>query len=441
MVPTRPFVYNVNGSVSVFGRGAEPWPQLADISLSSENRGAVVTRTGQLLLLVRREHQFELRHQALPWAAAQVACRVHFHVVLSAEGGRVCTWGCAPAGRLGRGRDFETPEEVKALPRDDPVVSIAVGRDHVIVLTAGGDVYGWGDNRSGQLALRGAPRRPLPKPFKIDAFSGKGVLRMTCGPCSSYVETGAGQLLVAGGIMSLSAEPVNTTGIRFPLRALQVCNKNLSDDDPTTESCAVVDAAGGVWFTTSGGVRGGAAVFARARLPPGEPALSVAVADLSFPNSRICVLALSETGTLWDCSDPEHCFDVQARNPYLPRGLQPVCAHSGQRSPTTMLLVALPSGGFMRAFGREFSDADAALSLGDAGFSAQCEAELLRAPPDGVQPAAEGPLVLYVRAPQLGRPDPVCLEVSPDATAGGLALLAMLQMGIVQAASQAAEGR
>eukprot|EP01062_Namystynia_karyoxenos_P013414 TRINITY_DN14839_c0_g4_i1.p1 TRINITY_DN14839_c0_g4~~TRINITY_DN14839_c0_g4_i1.p1 ORF type:complete len:354 (+),score=64.96 TRINITY_DN14839_c0_g4_i1:107-1063(+) len=60
--------------------------------------------------------------------------------------------------------------------------------------------------------------------------------------------------------------------------------------------------------------------------------------------------------------------------------------------------------------------------LSEVGISAQSVVEVLFPAQEtvGMQPAAEGSLVLYVTAPHLGHPDPVALEVDPGATVGGL---------------------
>eukprot|EP01062_Namystynia_karyoxenos_P048054 TRINITY_DN36490_c0_g1_i1.p1 TRINITY_DN36490_c0_g1~~TRINITY_DN36490_c0_g1_i1.p1 ORF type:complete len:251 (+),score=45.77 TRINITY_DN36490_c0_g1_i1:88-753(+) len=63
------------------------------------------------------------------------------------------------------------------------------------------------------------------------------------------------------------------------------------------------------------------------------------------------------------------------------------------------------------------------LPLSEVGLSAEGAAEVMGRPPAGLVPAAEGPLTIYVRAPMLGRPEAVALEVSPDATVGGLLAL------------------
>eukprot|EP01062_Namystynia_karyoxenos_P029557 TRINITY_DN22195_c0_g1_i1.p1 TRINITY_DN22195_c0_g1~~TRINITY_DN22195_c0_g1_i1.p1 ORF type:complete len:235 (+),score=54.37 TRINITY_DN22195_c0_g1_i1:101-706(+) len=62
-----------------------------------------------------------------------------------------------------------------------------------------------------------------------------------------------------------------------------------------------------------------------------------------------------------------------------------------------------------------------AAALSELGVSAECAVEVVSvALTDDMMLAEEGPLTLYVSAPDLGLPDPVAFEVAPDTTVGGL---------------------
>ena len=104
--------------------------------------------------------------------------------------GEVFMWGENEAGEIGQGgtsQSVPTPVKVN-LP--EPVVQISLGGDysdngHVLALTRSGVVYGWGNDRAGQLADGSKPNktRPIALPlgiaFKSVAASGLYSLGLT----------------------------------------------------------------------------------------------------------------------------------------------------------------------------------------------------------------------------------------------------------------------
>lgn len=76
------------------------------------------------------------------------------HVVCLSKNGDVLTWGGNRKGQLGDGQltSCFTPRVVAQL-KHRPVVSVACGENHSMVLTVGGNVYSWGDNSCGQLGV------------------------------------------------------------------------------------------------------------------------------------------------------------------------------------------------------------------------------------------------------------------------------------------------
>eukprot|EP01062_Namystynia_karyoxenos_P025614 TRINITY_DN20114_c0_g1_i3.p2 TRINITY_DN20114_c0_g1~~TRINITY_DN20114_c0_g1_i3.p2 ORF type:complete len:129 (+),score=30.15 TRINITY_DN20114_c0_g1_i3:507-893(+) len=98
---------------------------------------------------------------------------------------------------------------------------------------------------------------------------------------------------------------------------------------------------------------------------------------------------------------------------------------------------AMPRCVLLRTLGRDFTTAEVATLLSDAGFSAETAVELAGAPPGALEPAAHGALCLFVRAPTLGFADAVALELDPAATIGGLAAAAARCLGVDAAAGSA----
>ncbi|KAM9312655.1 RCC1 domain-containing protein 1 [Gastrophryne carolinensis] len=76
------------------------------------------------------------------------------HVVLLTSGGQIMTWGAGRHGQLGHGdvEDVWDPRVVEAL-HGVTMKEVAAGGWHAASISEGGDVYCWGWNESGQLGL------------------------------------------------------------------------------------------------------------------------------------------------------------------------------------------------------------------------------------------------------------------------------------------------
>ncbi|XP_030432642.1 RCC1 domain-containing protein 1 isoform X2 [Gopherus evgoodei] len=76
------------------------------------------------------------------------------HVVLLGQDGTIYTWGCGRHGQLGHGglEPALEPRLVEAL-HGVPMGDVAAGGWHSVSVSEGGDLYVWGWNESGQLAL------------------------------------------------------------------------------------------------------------------------------------------------------------------------------------------------------------------------------------------------------------------------------------------------
>ena len=75
--------------------------------------------------------------------------------------GTVWEWGSNDFGQLGNGSTSTSPSNPAAVAGLSDVVSVHGGREHVIVLTASGQVLTWGSNQVG--ALGGRPRLGAPR--------------------------------------------------------------------------------------------------------------------------------------------------------------------------------------------------------------------------------------------------------------------------------------
>uniref|UniRef100_A0A452GZQ3 UNC-45/Cro1/She4 central domain-containing protein n=1 Tax=Gopherus agassizii TaxID=38772 RepID=A0A452GZQ3_9SAUR len=89
-----------------------------------------------------------------PALRAQKLVLGHEHVVLLGQDGTIYTWGCGRHGQLGHGglEPALEPRLVEAL-HGVPMGDVAAGGWHSVSVSEGGDLYVWGWNESGQLAL------------------------------------------------------------------------------------------------------------------------------------------------------------------------------------------------------------------------------------------------------------------------------------------------
>ena len=114
--------------------------------------------------------------------------------------GTLYAWGQNSNGQLGLGdlahRSVPTP--VSALD-DETVVDVSSGTAHTVVLTADGDVYAFGSNRAGQIGSPeglddgGEPVRRVSTPVKVDGLP-EGVVSITADTNSSFAVTADGQV-------------------------------------------------------------------------------------------------------------------------------------------------------------------------------------------------------------------------------------------------------
>ncbi|XP_071451765.1 protein RCC2 homolog [Hetaerina americana] len=102
------------------------------------------------------------------------------HNVAVTEDGRLLSWGRNEKGQLGHGDAIrrDTPEEIVAL-KDEVIVNAACGRNHTLLLTDQGVVYGCGDNKMGQCGV-GNQHPVITTPTQL-AYKGPPIVKVDCG--------------------------------------------------------------------------------------------------------------------------------------------------------------------------------------------------------------------------------------------------------------------
>ncbi|XP_066535875.1 probable E3 ubiquitin-protein ligase HERC6 [Hoplias malabaricus] len=124
-------------------------------------------------------------------AVAEVACGKE-HSLALCDSGQVFSWGGGEEGQLGTISAVSKCLKPGLVPIPSPlpipVVQVACGNVHSLVLTKGGEVYSWGQNNYGQLGL-GKAVAMQPFPGLIRALTGVPVTQISAGGAHSLFLT------------------------------------------------------------------------------------------------------------------------------------------------------------------------------------------------------------------------------------------------------------
>uniref|UniRef100_A0A1A7W928 HECT-type E3 ubiquitin transferase n=1 Tax=Iconisemion striatum TaxID=60296 RepID=A0A1A7W928_9TELE len=127
----------------------------------------------------------------------KVCCGTQFSVALACDG-HVYTFGQErliglPDSMLKNKSNPQVVPSLEGLFIED----IAVGCEHVLVLSSTGDVYAWGCNSEGQLGL--GHSNPVKEPTLITALHGKNIRQISAGRCHSSAWTTPSILVKSSG--------------------------------------------------------------------------------------------------------------------------------------------------------------------------------------------------------------------------------------------------
>ncbi|CAM9344978.1 unnamed protein product, partial [Laminaria digitata] len=128
----------------------------------------------------------------------QVFCGYE-HTFALTSGGDIMGFGNGVKGQLGIGNteSFNSPQRVHLLCGKG-VVMMAAGLEHSLALTESGDLYSFGDNLSGQLGLGHNFTAREQTPQKVLYFSKSKIVQMACGQDHTAILTSAGELYCFG---------------------------------------------------------------------------------------------------------------------------------------------------------------------------------------------------------------------------------------------------
>eukprot|EP01105_Mastigella_eilhardi_P022391 TRINITY_DN5509_c0_g1_i1.p1 TRINITY_DN5509_c0_g1~~TRINITY_DN5509_c0_g1_i1.p1 ORF type:complete len:369 (+),score=30.27 TRINITY_DN5509_c0_g1_i1:247-1353(+) len=110
-------------------------------------------------------------------------------------GGTVYVWGCNTRGELGVG-DYDnrrTPCRLDTLPYGKRAVVVACGRNHTAALLSTGELFTWGSNQYGQLGVGDTEMKNLPchVPLPVEPTTGKLITQLACGGWFTAVVLGS----------------------------------------------------------------------------------------------------------------------------------------------------------------------------------------------------------------------------------------------------------
>jgi alpha-tubulin suppressor-like RCC1 family protein len=119
------------------------------------------------------------------------------HSVAITKSGKVITWGGNRKGQLGDGQLTSSTNPIYPLQlKHRPVVSIACGESHSIVITSGGNAFSWGANDQGQLGHGDLITRLRPE--WIRNFRSNKAIKVACGRSHTMIIASNGLLFACG---------------------------------------------------------------------------------------------------------------------------------------------------------------------------------------------------------------------------------------------------
>ncbi len=139
-------------------------------------------------------------------SVVQVAAGGRFALLLTSSG-QVFSFGENNAGQLGQARNAggeqanPEPEQIGMPAGAGPIIQIAAGDAHTLLLTTGGGLYGLGSDRHGQIgsAPNLGSEQPDPVPFAIALPGQSGrIVQIAAGDEASFALTSSGQLYSFG---------------------------------------------------------------------------------------------------------------------------------------------------------------------------------------------------------------------------------------------------
>jgi alpha-tubulin suppressor-like RCC1 family protein len=141
----------------------------------------------------KKQKTTRLHRIALTVSVRHIACGPHYAMLITGDG-QLLVHGRNTCGQLGLGNREDAAGEFQPVSAiDEPVVQVACGGSHTLILTASGRLLACGSNARGQLGL-GIEVSSQTQPRFVMA----GVVQIAAGEKHSVVQTGDGHLWAWG---------------------------------------------------------------------------------------------------------------------------------------------------------------------------------------------------------------------------------------------------
>ena len=187
---------------------------------------------------------------SVPAVSPMIAIGNNFMIVQTASG-EIWGWGDNTYGVLGNayfettGSNITEPTKI-TLPQNVTSVAISAGYDHVLMLTSDGNVYAWGNNEYGQLGQENA--QIVKTPTLVEGLRGKNIVAVSAGMQFSLALTDGGKVYSFGNNakLQLGHNAVNSSSTPTLVDALS--GVFVSQISAGNASASVIDVNGKVYL-------------------------------------------------------------------------------------------------------------------------------------------------------------------------------------------------
>ena len=247
-----------------------------------------------LCILLALTTAFTLSTTASPSSIAPMITVGNKFIIVQTASGEIWGWGDNASGVLGTASSKETGTNITAptqipLPQNVTAVSVSAGFDHVLMLGSDGNVYAWGNNEAGQLGTSSGDT--LSTPTLVAGLQGKSIVALAAGHRFSLALSEGGKVYSFGlnDKLQLGYEPTAKASAT-PTLIEAMSGVFVKQIHAGYDSVTAIDVDGKVYLWGSGsnsvlGLEVPPENHLPTALPEAKGALPVVCADLSANHS------------------------------------------------------------------------------------------------------------------------------------------------------------
>ncbi len=247
-----------------------------------------------LCILLALTTAFTLSTTASPSSIAPMITIGNKFIIVQTASGEIWGWGDNASGVLGTASSKETGTNITAptqipLSQNVTAVSVSAGFDHVLMLGSDGNVYAWGNNEAGQLGT--AAGDTLSTPTLVAGLQGKSIVAVAAGHRFSLALSEGGKVYSFGlnDKLQLGYEPTAKASAT-PTLIEALSGVFVKQIHAGYDSVTAIDVDGKVYLWGSGsnsvlGLEDPPENHLPTALPEAKGALPIVCADLSANHS------------------------------------------------------------------------------------------------------------------------------------------------------------